>query len=406
MPLAGDWLIRLPDGKPTGRNQADMRRACAKGLVERPRLSERVSRGTQSKLTLISAPAGFGKTTLLAEWFAAADRGRNVAWLSLDQSDDELTAFWSHIVAALQKAIPTHTSLADLLPPGQKADDTFPAKLLNALADTPGDLDVVLDDFHVIGQRDIEAGLSVLFEHLPPQIHIVISTRADPALPLGRLRARGELVEDSIERSSFYLRRKPRPTSMARHDGTGSHRSKDIRRSRRANRGLDSGATIGCSFARGRREQRCSVHRRLCRQRPLHRRLSGRGGAAARAGRGSQLPLPYLLSRPAEWVALRCGRVTWHPRRQQAMLDALDRRENLFIVPLDDRRQWYRYHHLFADVLLAHLPRTTSADELPTLRRRAENGYERQGDRQEAIAQFLAGDDFQRAAAPDGARRP
>ena len=165
------------------------------GVVARERLSTLIWRGTQSRLTLISAPAGFGKTTLLAEWLSGARGERGLAWLALDQADNEPSVFWAHLVAALQNsAIAVGGDLSEILPAEQPAD-TFLARLLNELSALPGDIDIVLDDFHVIAHSEIEAGLRFLLEHLPPQVHMVISTRADPALPLGRLRARGELVE-------------------------------------------------------------------------------------------------------------------------------------------------------------------------------------------------------------------
>ena len=165
------------------------------GSISRSRLLQRLDRGARSKLTLISAPAGFGKTTLLAEWLSSGGGG-SVAWLSLDKTDDELTAFWSHVVATLAAANPNAgDGFSDLLAPGQRADDAFLAKLLNQLAALPGHINLVLDDFHVIGQPAVEVGLSFLLEHMPSTVHLVISTRADPALPLARLRARGELIE-------------------------------------------------------------------------------------------------------------------------------------------------------------------------------------------------------------------
>ena len=169
-----------------------------RGLVARPRLIERLNRGAESKLTLISAPAGFGKTTLLAEWLAAAPAdGRSAAWLSLDQDDNEPGTFWTYLVAALQTVAPGvgATALSLLQGPQPPPIETVLATLLNELGAVPNDVVLVLDDYHVIDAHDINDGMAFLLEHLPPQIHLVIVTRADPALPLARLRARGELVE-------------------------------------------------------------------------------------------------------------------------------------------------------------------------------------------------------------------
>jgi len=166
-------------------------------LVPRPRLSERLSRGAESALTLVSAPAGFGKTTLLTEWLAAAPAdGRSVAWLSLDQRDNDPARFWTYLVAALQTAADgVGASALSLLQSPPSPMEEVLATLLNDLHAVSNDVVLVLDDYHVIEARDVQDGMAFLLEHLPPQIRLVIAGRADPDLPLARLRGRGELVE-------------------------------------------------------------------------------------------------------------------------------------------------------------------------------------------------------------------
>ena len=156
--------------------------------MARPRLSERLSRGAESALTLVSAPAGFGKTTLLAEWLAAAAAdGRSVAWLSLDQRDNDPALFWTYLVAALKTAAQgAGASALSLLQPPQPPNEAGLVTLLNDLDALPNDVVLVLDDYHVIDARDVQDGMAFLLEHLPPQIHLVIASRADPALPLAR----------------------------------------------------------------------------------------------------------------------------------------------------------------------------------------------------------------------------
>ena len=170
-------------------------------LVPRPRLAERLDRGSASKLTLVSAPAGFGKTTLLSEWLAAgpgaaADR-RRVAWLSLDRGDNNLASFWAYVIAALRTAAPGvgQDALAMLAAPGPQPTETVLTTLLNDLSAIAGDVVLVLDDYHVIDARDVQDGMAFLLDHVPAGLHVVIAGRADPALPLARWRARGELVE-------------------------------------------------------------------------------------------------------------------------------------------------------------------------------------------------------------------
>ena len=166
------------------------------GLVPRPRLRERLDRGgAASTLVLVSAPAGFGKTTLLTEWLdagsAAAD-GRSVAWLSLDQGDNDATLFWTYLVAALETAAPgvgagTLPLLQETHPP---PIETILTTLLNDLDTTASDVVLVLDDYHVIDSPEVQIGMVFLVDHLPAQHHLVIAGRADPALPLARLRGR------------------------------------------------------------------------------------------------------------------------------------------------------------------------------------------------------------------------
>jgi LuxR family maltose regulon positive regulatory protein len=171
--------------------------AVRRSLVARPRLSERLSRGATSRLTLVSAPAGFGKTTLLSAWLAApAAKERPVAWLSLEASDSQPAVFWTYVITALQTVVQAvGVDALPLLQSARSPIETVLTTLLNELDAVPNDIHLVLDDYHLVDGPDVEAGMVFLLEHLPPHVHLVISSRADPALPLARLRAGGELVE-------------------------------------------------------------------------------------------------------------------------------------------------------------------------------------------------------------------
>jgi LuxR family maltose regulon positive regulatory protein len=171
-----------------------------RGVVPRARLSERLDRAAEAKLTLVSAPAGFGKTTLLADWLAGVPvDGRTVAWLSLDQSDNDPASFWTYLIAALQTGAPDFNpgvdALALLQSPRPPPIETVLAAVLNEVGAMARDVVLVLDDYHVIDAREVQTGMAFLLDHLPPRMHLVIASRADPPLPLARLRARGELVE-------------------------------------------------------------------------------------------------------------------------------------------------------------------------------------------------------------------
>ena len=167
-----------------------------RGLVSRPRLAARAA-GDRPRLTLVAGPAGFGKTTLLAAWAdAAAAAGRPVAWVSLEESEQQPGSFWTYVVTAIDAAAPdVGAGLPPLLQGADPPMEQVLATLVNELAALPGGLDLVLDDYHLAEGPAITDDVAFLVEHLPPQVQLVISTRADPALPLARLRARGELVE-------------------------------------------------------------------------------------------------------------------------------------------------------------------------------------------------------------------
>ncbi|MGH2477248.1 MAG: helix-turn-helix transcriptional regulator, partial [Candidatus Limnocylindrales bacterium] len=166
------------------------------GAVHRPRLAERLARGASSKLTLLSAPPGFGKSTLVGEWIAARPPTEPVAWLSLDAGDNDPSGFWRYVIAALRTAGPeTCAEAAAVLENPEPQVERALRSLLNDLATVPQDVVLVLDDFHVIERPEIHDALARLIDRLPPNVHLVVTTRADPPLPLARLRVRGELVE-------------------------------------------------------------------------------------------------------------------------------------------------------------------------------------------------------------------
>src|SRR5689334_18920323 len=164
-------------------------------VVLRPRLTEQLNEGLHRKLTLISAPAGFGKTTLVSEWVTGC--ARPTAWLSLDAGENDPTRFLLYLVAALQTVAPTigEGILRVLQSPQPPPIDAILTALLNDITATPHDVVLVLDDYHLIDAPPIDSALTFLLEHLPPQLHLVIATREDPHLPLARLRVRGQLSE-------------------------------------------------------------------------------------------------------------------------------------------------------------------------------------------------------------------
>ena len=339
---------------------------------------------------LISAPAGFGKTTLLAEWLAAAGAERSVAWLSLEESDRQPATYWTYLITALQAVVPgVGTSALLLLQSAQPPIETALASVLNELGAVPDDLYLVLDDYHLVDGPDIQAGMTSLVEHLPPQVHLVVSTREDPALPLARLRASGELVEVRAADLRFTLDE----VAAYLNDVTGLELAADdiaalegrtegwiaaLQLAALSMQGRDDVAGFVAGFAGDDRYIVDYLVEQVLGRQPAHVR--------------DFLVQTSILDRLCGPL---CDAVTGQ-HGGKAMLESLDR-ANLFLVPLDDRRRWYRYHHLFADVLLTHLL-DEHPDRVVALHRGASRWYEQHGEPSQAIRHALAAGDVERAA--------
>jgi LuxR family transcriptional regulator, maltose regulon positive regulatory protein len=359
------------------------------GVVPRPRLTERLNEGLHRKLTLISAPAGSGKTTLVGEWVAGVERP--AAWLSLDEGDNDPTRFLTYLVAALQTVAPDigEGVLGVLGSPQPPPTESLLTALLNETTTVPDDFVLVLDDYHVVDARAIDDALVFLLEHLPPRMHLVIATREDPHLPLARLRARGQLTELRASDLRFTLSEAAEFLNSVMGLGLSAE---DIAALETRTEGWIAGLQLAALSMRGREDVAGFI----------------------RAFTGShRFVLDYLveevLQRQPERVRSfllqtaildrlsgpLCDAVTGG-KDGRGMLEALER-GNLFVFPLDDERQWYRYHHLFADVLQARLMEEQN-DRVPALHQRASEWYEHNGLPSDAIRHALAAEDFERAA--------
>ncbi len=362
-----------------------------RGLVTRPRLNGLLRQGAESRLTLLSAPAGFGKTTLLAGWLRETAGGDHcVAWLSLDPADSDPVTFWTCVVTALQSAEPglgpaALEQLAAAPPPSRH----MPTTVLNGLAATPNTVWLVLDDYHLADGREVGEGMAFLLEHLPPRVHVVIGTRADPALPLPRLRVRGELVEIraadlrfSSEEAAAYFEGVPGLDLAAEDVAALEQRTEGwIAALQLAALSLQGRADVPGFIARFNGDDRYVVdylvEEVLAHQPDRVRSFLLRSAVLDR------------LTGPL------CDAVTGRDDGSSMLVEL--ERANLFIVPLDDRREWYRYHSLFADVLRARLLGELPA-QLPLLHQRASRWYEGRGLVHEAVGHALAALDFDRAA--------
>jgi LuxR family transcriptional regulator, maltose regulon positive regulatory protein len=361
--------------------------------VVRPRLMARLNEGLQAgrKLALISAPAGFGKTTLVSEWISTlTPEGVRVAWLSLDEGDSDLARFLTYFIAAVQTLVPHFGEGILSALPAALPTDTLLTSLLNEIATLPDQIILVLDDYHTLDSKPIDEALTYLIDHLPPQLQLVITTREDPQLPLARLRARSQLTELRAVDLRF----------------TTSEAVEFLNRSMGLSLSADNIAAL---------ESRTEGWIAGLQLAALS--MQGRSDATSFIGSftGSHhFVLDYLLeevlhqqSEDIQTFLLRtsildrlygplCEAVLLTPAGSgQTMLEYLER-ANLFIVPLDDERQWYRYHRLFADLLRQRLQQATAG--VAEYHRRASEWYETNGYMADAFHHALAAKDFARAA--------
>jgi LuxR family maltose regulon positive regulatory protein len=367
-------------------------------LVSRPRLIERLNAGFRRKLTLISAPAGFGKTTLLSAWLAEDEFP--VAWVSLDASDNDPVRFFNYVIAALETISPGvgATAQALLRSPQLPSLESVITVLINALCSPASRADavdqpslLVLDDYHVIDARAVHSAMAFLVDNLPPHLHLAIATRADPPLPLSRWRSRGQMVEVRADDLRFTADE----TAVLLNEVMELNLSaEEIAALKVRTEGWIAGLQLAILSLRGQPAERISR---------FIQALTG----------SHHYILDYLveevLQQQSEAVRTfllhtsildrltgsLCDAVTGQTNGQ-AMLTQLEK-ANLFLVPLDQQRRWYRYHHLFADLLRQQL-QALWPGLVPELHRRASRWHEGHGYADEAIHHAVAGEDWSRAA--------
>ncbi|MFN8379819.1 MAG: LuxR C-terminal-related transcriptional regulator [Anaerolineae bacterium] len=363
--------------------------------VARPQLTARLDEGLDGKLTLVSAPAGFGKTSLISEWIAgrmASDPAARVAWLSLDEHDADVARFLTYLFAAVQPVAPAVTDR--LLPLLEEAPRPVPTEALltefvNEIALTDEPLILVMDDYHLTDSRPVDEAVAFLIAHLPPRMHLVITTREDPALPLARLRARGHLTEVRAK----DLRFQPAEAAEFLNRGMGlSLDVEDIAVLEDRTEGWVAGLQLAALSLQGQPDAPGFIqafagdHRYIVdylAEEVLERQPTAIRDFLLRTAILDRLNGPL------------CEAVTGLPGGSER-LEALER-GNFFLIPLDDRRYWYRYHHLFADVLTAHLI-AEQPDQVAALHRRASAWYAEHDMLAEAIRHALAGEDAEGAA--------
>jgi len=366
------------------------------GWLTRPRLSKRLEAARLCRLTLVCAPAGFGKTTLLSEWIAMQGGSTHglppaTAWLSVDKEDNDPERFWAYFVAALQTMQPDlGQRCLEMLETGKAPSiKAVLTTLVNEISQAKGEFVLVLDDYHEITSRSVHESLAFLVDHLPSQAHLVLATRLDPPLPLARLRVRGQLNElraadlrfTTDEVAAFFndiMELGLTTDNVKALDSLTEGWIASIRMAAISMQGCENIPSFIAEFA--------GTHRHIMDY--LVEEVLGRQRASVQ----QFLVRTSVLDRLS---APLCNAVTGGENAQE-MLDHLQS-ANLFVVPLDESRRWFRYHHLFSDLLRDRLQKT-QADRIPALHRRASEWFEHEGLTSEAIHHALASKDLDRAA--------
>ncbi|MFN2196793.1 MAG: LuxR C-terminal-related transcriptional regulator [Anaerolineales bacterium] len=366
-------------------------------IVPRARLIAQLEAGLQGQLVLISAPAGFGKTTLLAEWAAGCDGERWISWVHLDVSDNDLGHFLSYVVAALQIHQPDlgEAALSGLFAMPPASMEAALGSLINELNAIDRDLVLILDDYHQIGAADIHAAVDFLIEHAPVNLHLVMTTRTDPPLPLHRLRARGQLTELRADALRFNRAESELFLEQAAGQPLAAADLADLDR-------RVEGWVAGLQMVALRLKDQPDAHEFIASFSGSNRYIMDYLSEEIYSQQPDYLQAFLLktsvldrLSGPlCEAVLAQDAPESRYPAQQ--LLEHLER-ANLFLIPLDENREWYRYHHLFAGLLNQRL-RQTWPEALPGLFRRASAWCADNGFIDEAIKYALAGDDAEAAA--------
>ena len=364
-----------------------------KEWVERPELTSYLAR-TTTKLVLVGAPAGFGKTTLVAQWRASAMEHRAFAWVSLDRGDDDPGRLWSHIVYSLQRACPELDGDAILRALRIQIRDitgTALPVLVNELAKLPAPVVLVLDDYHVITERSCHDQAAFLLLHLPPSAEIVLITRADPPLPIARLRAAGEMVEIRVPQLRFA----PSDAAALVHNVSGVELSEpDLAVLLERTEGWPAGLYLAALSLSGDPSPSAFIRQFTGDNRFIVDFLAEEVLSRQPSEIRQFLARTAILGR---FCAPLCDAVVGSANAAE-IIDILER-ENLFLVPLDDNRQWFRYHHLFVQVLRSQLARSEPGIG-PTLHGRASAWHRLYGSTDEAIGHALAAGDTAGAVRP------
>jgi LuxR family maltose regulon positive regulatory protein len=358
-------------------------------IISRPRLIERLHQGTTRQLTLISAPPGFGKSTLISAWASTVEKP--VAWLSLDENDNNLKRFLTYLIAAFQVI---DGSIGEGILPSLESSENMPMEtlvslLINEISVSDHDFYIVIDDYHLVTTESIYKAIDFLLDHLPPNTHLVMSGRVDPPISISRLRARGQMTEIRLNDLRFT---ESEVTSLLNDLNRLNLSAEDILALLSRTEGWITGLQLAAISMQGRED--------------IHEFVTAFSGS-------HHYIIDYLvdevLARQPEDMQSFLIQTSILERFSSALCDAVleisNSREclqelynaNMFLIPLDDEHTWYRYHHLFADFLKQRL-REKDPSVIPSLHRRASWWLEQSNLINEAINHSMGGEEYQRAA--------
>ena len=359
--------------------------------VVRRKLLELLRNGLDTKVSVMSAPTGYGKTTLLAHWRQVEEAEVPFAWVSLDEQDNDPIRLWRHIVEALRRVVPEEDFGADVLVGLGAVEQRFVGitlpTLINELAELPYQVVLVLDDYQFVTEERSHETVAFFVEHLPENIHLVISSRTDPPLPLGRLRSRGEMNEIRTEQLAFS---EDEADCLLNEKMGLDIGPDDLSVLLERTEGWPAGIYLAS----------LSLHNKVDRHAFIesfggsNRYIVGLLGEEVLAGLTEEVR--QFLLRTSVLRTMKgplCDAVTGREGSDKLLRELA--RSNLFVVSLDEQGEWYRYHHLFSELLLYEL-QSSQPNLEPTLRRRASEWLEDEGYVEGAIRQAIAAADYER----------
>ncbi len=362
------------------------------GLVPRPRLMERLQAALNHGLVLVSAPAGFGKTTLVSQWARQNKDLVPTAWISLDAGDSDPVRFWDYFISALKTLQPAtgETALGLLHAPQSYSVEAVLTSLINDLADFQRDFAIVVDDYHVITSEPVHTGIAFILDHLPPNMHLVIATRVDPALPIARFRGRGTMLELGADDLRFTVEE---ATALLSQTLGAVLSAEHVRALDDRTEGWPVGLKLAALSIRGQKDVSGFIASFTGSQRYIMDYLMEEVLKQQSDTMRGFLLQSSVLER---LTAPLCDYVTGLSTSGDLMTK-LEASFSGFIVPLDESRQWYRYHHLFAELLRHQLGVDFSAKEVAGLHLRASQWYEDNAFTDDAIHHALAAKGWERA---------